>query len=98
MKLLLTALLAVLCGMSAVTAQGQSPVEQQLRDRLKTTTTRMTTAEAEVAKLRGEKAALEKKSTELETNVKEMGAKLEALTGKPTRVLNDADLQGYGVI
>jgi len=28
----------------------------------------------------------------------DLGAKLEALTGKPTRVLNDADLQGYGVI
>jgi polyphosphate glucokinase len=27
-----------------------------------------------------------------------LGTKLEALTGKPTRVLNDADLQGYGVI
>lgn len=27
-----------------------------------------------------------------------LGAQLEALTGKPTRVLNDADLQGYGVI
>lgn len=28
----------------------------------------------------------------------DLGAKLAALTGKPTRVLNDADLQGYGVI
>ena len=27
-----------------------------------------------------------------------LGATLEAMTGKPTRVLNDADLQGYGVI
>jgi polyphosphate glucokinase len=27
-----------------------------------------------------------------------LGAQLEAITGKPTRVLNDADLQGYGVI
>lgn len=27
-----------------------------------------------------------------------LGAELEALTGTPTRVLNDADLQGYGVI
>ncbi|MEM7245719.1 MAG: ROK family protein [Acidobacteriota bacterium] len=28
----------------------------------------------------------------------DLGAEIEAMTGKPTRAMNDADLQGYGVI
>jgi len=92
-----TALLAAALAICAspLTAQTAAPsVESRLRDQIKTTNARAATAEAALAALQVEKAAVDAKAAGLEKQVKEVGSELasERLVAAAAAKKNAADI------